>query len=43
MVILIALIFRFTLTLRLREGGLMQAYLDLWYGSSMSPMGGMGH
>ncbi len=26
-----------------REGGLMQAYLDLWYGGSMSPIGGMGH
>jgi len=26
-----------------REEGLMQAYLDLWYGGSMGPMGGMGH
>jgi len=26
-----------------REEGLMQAYLDLWYGVGMSPMGGMGH
>ncbi len=26
-----------------REEGLMQAYLDLWYGGSMGAMGGMGH
>ncbi len=26
-----------------REEGLMQAYLDLWYGGGMGPMGGMGH
>ncbi len=25
------------------EEGLMQAYLDLWYGGSMGAMGGMGH
>jgi len=26
-----------------REEGLMQAYLDLWYGGSVGAMGGMGH
>jgi len=26
-----------------REEGLMQAYLDLWYGGGIGPMGGMGH